>query len=104
VTDYLRGVYSNLVYIEQGRLDIENNLLGNLQGYFETSFNFSLTDFSLDSTSVERTDKFFYATHFDLLFSDYTMRLVDDLHKIEVDSVFISSLNQQIQINNLELQ
>jgi hypothetical protein len=104
VTDYLKGVYSNLVYIENGRLDIENNLHGNLQGYFETSFNFSLTDFSLDSSSVERTDKFFYATNFDLHFSEYTMRLVDDLHKLEVDSVLISSLNQQIQINNLELQ
>src|SRR5690606_33675539 len=73
-------------------------------GYFETSFNFSLTDFSLDSASVERTDKFFYATNVDLLFSDYTMRLLDDFHKIEVDSVFISSLNQQVQISNLELQ
>ena len=104
VTDYFKGVYSNLVYIEQGRLDIKNSLHDNLQGYFETSFNFSLTDFSLDSASVERTDKFFYATNFNLLFSDYTMRLVDDFHKIEVDSVFISSLNQQIQINNLELQ
>ncbi|MBW6533625.1 MAG: hypothetical protein K0B11_01320 [Mariniphaga sp.] len=104
VTDYLQGVYSNLVYIERGRLDIENNLYGNLQGYFETSFNFSLTDFSLDTASVERTDKFFYATNFDLHFSDYTMRLVDDLHKLEVDNVLISSINQQIQIHNLELQ
>ncbi|WP_372947085.1 hypothetical protein [Mariniphaga sp.] len=104
VTDYLQGVYSNLVYIERGRLDIENNLHGNLQGYFETSFNFSLTDFSLDSASVEQTDKFFYATNFDLNFSNYTMRLVDDLHKLEVDNVLISSINQQIQINNLELQ
>jgi uncharacterized protein YjbI with pentapeptide repeats len=32
------------------------------------------------------------------------MRLVDDLHKLEVDNVLISSMNQQIQINNLELQ
>jgi hypothetical protein len=104
VTDYLRGVYSNLVYVEKGRLEIDNNFHGNLQGYFETSFNFSLTDFSLDSASVEQTDKFFYATNFDLNFSDYTMRLVDDLHKLEVDNVLISSLNQQIHINNMELQ
>jgi hypothetical protein len=104
VTDYLKGVYSNLVYIEKGNLNIENSLNGNLQGYFETGFNFSLTDFSLDSASVERTDKFFYATNFDLYFSEYTMRLVDDLHKLEVDNVLISSMNQQIQINNLELK
>ena len=104
VTDYLSGVYSNLVYIENGRLKIENSMHGNVQGFFETGFNFSLTDFTLDSASVERTDKFFYATNFDLQFSNYNMRLVDDLHKLEVDSVLISSLNRQIQISNLELQ
>lgn len=104
VTDYLRGVYSNLVYIEKGRLEIKNSMHGDVQGFFETSFNFSLTDFSLDSASVERTDKFFYATNFDLQFSDYNMQLVDNLHRLEVENVLISSLNQQIQINNLELQ
>ncbi len=103
VTDYLKGVYANVVFIEKGRLDIENSLHGKIQGFFETSFNFSLTDFSLDSASVERTDKFFYATNFDLQFSDYNMRLVDDLHKLEVDSLLISSLNQQVEINNLQL-
>lgn len=104
VTDYLRGVYSNVVYVENGRLEIENSRNGKVRGFFETSFNFSLTDFSLDSASVERTDKFFYANNFDLHFSNYNMRLVDDLHRLDVDSVIISSLNQQIQISNLQLQ
>ncbi|WP_139249611.1 hypothetical protein [Mariniphaga anaerophila] len=104
VTDYLKGVYSNLVYIKGGRLEIENSLNGNLHGYFETSFNFSLTDFSLDSASVERTDKFFYATNFDLQFSDYNMRLIDDLHQLQADSVVISSLTRQVQVDNFKLQ
>lgn len=103
VTDYLRGVYSNLVYIEGGRLDIKNMYRGALHGYFEANFNFSLTDFSLDSASVQRTDKFFYATHFDLRFSDYHMRLVDDLHKLDVEQIFVSSINQQVRIENLNL-
>ncbi len=103
VTDYLQGVYSNLVYIERGRLDIKNMYRGALQGYFEANFNFSLTDFSLDSASVQRTDKFFYATNFDLRFSDYHMRLVDDLHKLDVGQIFVSSINQQVRIENLNL-
>ncbi len=104
VTDYLKGVYSNLVYIENGRLEIRNSYQNVLQGYFETTFNFSLTDFSLDSASVERTDRFFYATNFDLHFSDYQMRLVDDLHKLEAERVSVSSTNRQVQIENLNLQ
>ena len=104
VSAYLRGVYSNLVYIENGILNIQNFYNNNLQGYFETQFSFSLTDFSLDSASVNRTDKFFYATNFELRFSDYEMKLVDDLHKLDVDNIFISSLNQSVKINNLHLQ
>ncbi len=103
VSDYLSGVYSKLVYIENGRLDIDNLRHGELQGFFETGFNFSLTDFALDSASVQRTDKFFYATNFDLHFSDYQMRLVDDLHKLDVENVVISSMNQEVQIKNLNL-
>lgn len=104
VTDYLRGVYANLVYINDGRLDIKNSYRGNVQGYFETRFDFSLTDFSLDSASLKRTDKFFYATNFDLHFSDYQMRLIDDLHRLRVKNVSVSSTNQRVQIENLDLQ
>jgi hypothetical protein len=104
VTDYLEGVYSNLVYIEKGKLNIENHRNEKLEGYFETDFTFSLTDFSLDSTSRQHTDKFFYATNFDLHFSDYQMQLVDNLHKLEIGKAAISSINQHVQIENLKLQ
>ncbi len=104
VSAYLKGVYSNLVFIDNGVLNIKNLYNNNVQGYFETRFSFSLTDFSLDSASIKRTDKFFYATNFDLHFSDYQMKLVDDFHKLNVDSVFISSINQQVHIQNLHLQ
>lgn len=104
ISDYLLGVYSNLVYIENGKLSIQNRQNKKLQGYFETGFTFSLTDFTLDSTSLQRTDKFFYATNFDLDFSDYNMRLVDDLHKLEINHATVSSLNQQVKIAGLQLQ
>ena len=104
VSDYLSGIYSNLVYIENGKLNIQNYQNQKLQGYFETGFTFSLTDFTLDSTSVQRTDKYFYATNFNLNFSNYNMRLVDNLHKLGIEKINISSLGQQVQIENLQLQ
>ena len=104
VSAYLKGVYSNLVIIENGILNIENRNKNQLQGYFDSRFSFSLTDFTLDSASVERTDKFFYATNFDLRFSNYQMKLVDDLHRLDVDSIFISSTDRRVQVNNLHLQ
>ena len=104
VSAYLKGVYSELVVIENGVLNIQNLNRGKVQGYFETGFNFNLTGFSLDSTSIKRTDKFFYATNFDLEFSDYQMKLVDNLHKINVDQISILSFDRKLQIENLHLQ
>ena len=104
VSAYLKGVYSEVVIVENGILNIQNLNQKNVLGYFETGFNFNLSGFSLDSTSIKRTDKFFYATNFDLEFSDYQMKLVDNLHKINVDQISILSFDRKLQIKNLHLQ
>ena len=104
VTAYLKGVYSEVVIIDNGKLDIENLEHEKVLGYFETGFDFSLSGFALDSTSIKNTDKFFYATDFDLEFSDYQMRLVDNLHKINVGHISFLNFERKVQIENLHLQ
>jgi len=103
VTEYMEGVYAENVFIENGNLTIRNNEKEELKGYFETKFDFHLSDFSLDTSSVERSSNFFFASEFELQFSDYSMRLIDNLHKLEVEKVGISSLNGHVHIENLEL-
>ncbi len=104
VTDYMEGVYAENVLIKKGTLAIRNSEKEELKGYFESEFDFQLTDFSLDSSSVERSSNFFFASGFELQFSDYSMRLIDNLHKLNVEKVGISSQNGLVQIENLELQ
>lgn len=104
VTAYLKGVYSEVVIIDNGKLNIENLDQNKVLGYFETGFDFSLSGFALDSTSIKNTDKFFYATNFDLEFSNYQMRLVDNLHKINVGHISILNFERKVQIENLHLQ
>lgn len=104
VSAYLKGVYSEVVLVENGRLNIENLSRNVEQGYFETNFNFSLSGFSLDQQSMKQTDKFFYASDFDLQFTDYQMKLVDNLHKINVDRISILSSDRKLEINNLLLE
>ncbi len=101
---YLKGVYSKVVVVENGSLRIEHLQNSRVQGYFETGFNFALSGFALDSASIKKTDKFFYATDFDLRFSNYQMKLVDNLHKINVDSIAILSTDRKLEITNLHLQ
>ncbi|NQU55427.1 MAG: hypothetical protein HQ522_23160, partial [Bacteroidetes bacterium] len=104
VSAYLKGVYSEVVEVENGYLNIQtlNNTV--LKGYFETDFNFNLSGFALDSASMQQTDKFFYANNFDIQFSDYQMKLVDNLHKINVDKISIQSFDRKLQIENLQLK
>ena len=103
VTDYLQGVYSGSVILADGKLNIQNSYNEEVRGYFETSLNFNLSEFSIDSTSVQESSNFFYASNFDLVFNNYSMRLIDDFHKLEVDTIAISSYSDKIQINNLNL-
>ncbi len=104
VSAYLKGVYSEIVIIDDGKLNIENISKNKVLGYFETGFDFNLSGFALDSTSIKNTDKFFYATDFDLEFSDYQMKLMDNLHKIHVDHISFLNLERKVQIENLHLQ
>jgi len=104
VSAYLKGVYSEVVEIENGSLNIENLKNDDVLGYFETNFNFSLSGFALDSASAQQTDKFFYASNFDLQFTDYRMKLADNLHKIDVERVSIQSFERKLEIENLRLK
>lgn len=104
VSAYLKGVYAEVVIIDNGKLNIENLKHNKVLGYFETGFDFNLTGFALDSTSIKSTDKFFYATDFDLEFSNYQMKLVDNLHKINVEHISFLNFERKVQIDNLHLQ
>ncbi len=104
VSAYLTGVYSEKVKVENGTLKIENFNNDKIQGYFETQFNFDLSGFELDSASMKRTDKFFYASNFDLQFFNYQMRLIDNLHRIEADRISILSSDNVLQVQNLNLE
>lgn len=104
VQAYLQGVYADVVIIDNGNLRIDHSQFSQVLGYFEAEFHFALAGFSLDSASVEKTDKFFYATDFDLRFSDYEMKLIDNLHRLHVDSIAILSTDRKLEITNLSLQ
>ncbi len=104
VTDYLQGVYANSVIVTDGKLNIRNSYNETLKGYLESNIEFYLSDFRLDSASLQRRVNFFYASDFDLHFYDYSMRLTDDFHKLEVDTLWVSSFNHRVEIAKIRLQ
>ncbi len=103
IRDYIKGIYANRIAIENGQIKV--NDLKNIadKGSIETNFNLRLAEFSLDSNSVRRTDKLFYANEIELSLRDYTMNLADQLHQLEVEQINISTAQQLASFQNVHL-
>ncbi|WP_321286199.1 hypothetical protein [uncultured Sunxiuqinia sp.] len=103
IRNYIKGVYANLVEFDQGKFTINAADNPHQSGVISSDFSFRLTDFSLDSTSANRTDKLFFATNIDLNFSNYEMKLVDQIHRLKIEQINVSTYQNRATIRNLEL-
>ncbi len=103
IRNYIKGVYANVVEFDRGRFVINTDEGPQRSGVISSDFNFKLTDFSLDSISAERTDKLFFATNIDLTFSNYNMKLIDQIHRLEIDKIEVSSHTNRASMKNLHL-
>ena len=103
IRDYIQGVYAKRIAIENGHIKV--NDLRNIAdtGSIQTNFNLKLAEFSLDSNSVRRTDKLFYANEIELSLVNYTMNLADQLHQLEVEQINISTAQQLASFQNVHL-
>jgi len=103
IGNYIKGIYAQVVAIENGHFEINDFQNKEDPGDIKAGFNFRLTDFSLDSVTAQRTEKLFYATNIDLNFSNYSMKLADQLHRLEVNQINVSSLQRLVTLKDLHL-
>ncbi len=103
ISDYFRGIYASLVTLQNGKLQVTNLSNNEQTGYIQSGIDFQLTDFALDSVSAARSDKLFFATNIDLVFSNYEMKLVDQLHRMTIGKIDISSLKRSASFEQLHL-
>lgn len=103
ISNYVKGVYSNQVSIQKGKIQLVNKT-GTLQtGNIESTIKLYLNGFSLDEKSAFKTDRLFFANQIELNFSQYQMQLVDRLHKLTIENISISSRLKKAQLQNLHL-
>lgn len=103
ISNYVKGIYSNHVLVQKGKLQLLNQT-GVLQtGNIESAIRLQLSGFALDEISSVRTDRLFFANQIELQFTDYQMQLVDHLHKLTIDKLAISTRKKQATLNNLHL-
>ena len=103
IGNYIKGIYANVVEFDHGKFAINTREGYQGSGIIASDFNFKLTDFSLDSISAGKTDKLFFATNIDLNFSNYRMKLADQIHRLEIEQINVSTHNEQASLRNLHL-
>jgi len=103
ISKYINGIYARQVWVQKGNIQLINRT-GVLQtGHIESEVKLHLSGFALDEKSVERTDRLFYADQIDLDFNDYQMHLVDQLHKLSIGNLTISTRKKLAKLQNLHL-
>ena len=103
ISTYVKGIYSKQVSIQKGKIQLVNRT-GTLQtGNIESTIRLYLNGFALDEKSVLKTDRLFFANQIELNFSQYQMLLVDQLHKLTIENITISSRLKKAQLQNLHL-
>ncbi len=103
IGNYIKGIYAHVVALEHGHFEINDFQNRKDPGKIQSDISFRLTDFSLDSVTAKKSDKLFYATNIDLSFRNYRMKLADQLHRLEVEQINVSSIQRLVTIKNLHL-
>jgi len=103
ISSYIKGVYSNQVVVQKGKVHLVNKTGVIQTGNIESAIKLRLSGFALDEVSVKRTDRLFFANQIELDFSNYQMHLVDQLHKLTIDNLSISTRRKIAKLQNLHL-
>lgn len=103
ISNYIKGIYAKQVSIQKGKIQLVNKT-GTLQtGNIESAIRLDLKGFALDEKSALKTNRLFFANQIELNFSRYQMHLVDQLHKLTIENISISSRAKKAQIQNFHL-
>ncbi len=103
ISVYMKAIYATHISVGSGNLEY-NTLSGKeKKGSIKSEFKFSLTNFALDSISAAKSENLFYANNIDLEFSDYRMKLLDQVHQLTIGKIEVSSFLRKAEIRNLHL-
>ena len=103
VSRYVKGIYADQVSVLKGRVKLINKTGVIQTGNIESAIKLQLSGFALDEVSVKRTDRLFFANQIELNFDDYQMHLADQLHKLTISSLSISTRKKLAKLQNLHL-
>ena len=103
ISGYVKGIYSDQILVPKGKFQLVNKTGVLQKGNIESNVKLQLGRFALDEISAQRTYRLFFAYQIELNFNNYQMQLVDQLHKLTVENLTISTRKKQLNLQNLHL-
>jgi hypothetical protein len=103
ISGYVKGVYADKVVVQKGKVQLINKTGVIQTGNIESAVKLQLSGFALDEVSAKRTDRLFYANQIELAFDNYQMHLADQLHKLTIENLSISTRKKLATLQNLHL-
>jgi hypothetical protein len=103
ISKYAKGIYSNQVLVQKGKFQLINKTGALQSGNIESTIKLQLSGFALDEMSASQTDRLFFANQIELNFNNYQMQLVDHLHKMSIESFYLSTRKKMAKLQNLHL-
>jgi endonuclease V-like protein UPF0215 family len=101
--DYVKGIYVKKASITRGSLNYNYILGEDKNGFFRTKFQFELKGLSIDSTTFYHSNKMFFANNFNVRFTNIGLQLADNFHRLQTDSIAISSEGKNAEIFNFRI-
>lgn len=101
--DYIKGIYVDKTLITDGSMRYNYITEDKKQGFFHTLYSFELSQLSVDSVTFYQTDKIFFADNFELNFYDVGLQMADETHRMEADSLNLSSQGRSAEIFDLKI-
>ncbi|MFV0291283.1 MAG: hypothetical protein ACK5IJ_10395 [Mangrovibacterium sp.] len=102
INNYVDEISAEAILIEDGRVEVFDKR-GVSDGYVGSSFRVELNDLKLNTESINQSERLFNAKRFDILLSDYSMDLNDNIHQLDFDTVHISSQQERLDLKNAHL-
>ncbi|MBL7971705.1 MAG: hypothetical protein JNL03_09305, partial [Prolixibacteraceae bacterium] len=103
ISNYIKGIYADQVSVQEGKVQLINKTGVLKTGNIQSAVKLQLSGFALDEISARKTDRLFFANQIELAFNNYQMQLVDQLHKLTIRNLTISTRNKQARFQNLHL-
>ncbi|MGB3617692.1 MAG: DUF748 domain-containing protein [Catalinimonas sp.] len=103
VSDYLRAVRVNRVWLRDGAFALHQRRGGRDELLFKNRVSVQMSHFSLDSTSY-RDDRLLFADDIDVLLREWALYLPDSTHQLTAGTVALSTARSEIVATDVALR